>query len=179
MRHVFGDHTTQKFGTWEVDWIEPQRVQDRTEVRVLVAKDAISTGWDCPRAEVMVSFRPATDHVHITQLLGRMVRSPLARRVPGDEKLNSVECILPFFDRTTAGSVVKFLTGQISEVAPPTKKAIIEECPPGHPGRCLQPTRYLLRPEKLAGLRSRGRRRPNRRVPVFDRGPISWPERRS
>lgn len=128
VRHVFGDHTTQKLGTWEVEWIGPQRVQERTEVRVLVAKDAISTGWDCPRAEVMVSFRPAKDHTHITQLLGRMVRSPLARRVPGDEKLNSVECILPFFDRTTAGSVVKFLTGQISEVAPPTKKTIIEEC---------------------------------------------------
>ena len=128
VRHVFGDHSTQKFGAWEVDWIEPQRVQERTGVRILVAKDAISTGWDCPRAEVMVSFRPAKDHNHITQLLGRMVRSPLARRVPGDEKLNSVECILPFFDRTTAGNVVKFLTGQISEVAPPTKKAVIEEC---------------------------------------------------
>lgn len=128
VRHVFGEHTTQKFGTWEVDWIEPQRVQERSEVRVLVAKDAISTGWDCPRAEVMVSFRPAKDHTHITQLLGRMVRSPLARRVPGDEKLNSVECILPFFDRTTAGKVVKFLTGQISDVQPPTGKAVIEEC---------------------------------------------------
>lgn len=128
VRHVFGEHTTQRFGAWEVDWIEPQRVEERTSVRVLVAKDAISTGWDCPRAEVLVSFRPARDHTHITQLLGRMVRSPLARRIPGDEKLNSVECILPFFDRTTAGSVVKYLTGQISEVAPPTKKAIISEC---------------------------------------------------
>lgn len=35
---------------------------------------------------------------------------------------------MPFFDRTTAGNVVKFLTGHISEVAPPTKKAVIEEC---------------------------------------------------
>lgn len=128
VRHVLGEHTTQRFGAWEVDWIEPQRVEERTSVRVLIAKDAISTGWDCPRAEVLVSFRPAKDHTHITQLLGRMVRSPLARRIPGDEKLNSVECILPFFDRTTAGNVVKFLTGQISEVAPPTKKAIISEC---------------------------------------------------
>ena len=102
MRHVLGDHSTQKFGAWEVDWIEPQRVQDEPHVRVLVAKDAISTGWDCPRAEVLVSFRPAKDHTHITQLLGRMVRNPLARRVPGDERLNAVDCILPFFDRTTA-----------------------------------------------------------------------------
>ncbi len=128
VRHVFGDHTTQRFGAWEVDWIEPQRVEDETRVRVLVAKDAISTGWDCPRAEVMVSFRPAKDHTYITQLLGRMVRSPLARRIPGDDKLNAVECVLPFFDRTTAGNVVKYLTGQIGDVAPPTRKVVISEC---------------------------------------------------
>lgn len=128
VRHVLGDHSSQKFGGWEVDWIEPQRVQDEHRVRVLVAKDAISTGWDCPRAEVLVSFRPARDHTHITQLLGRMVRNPLARRVPGDDKLNSVDCILPFFDRTTAGNVVRFLTGQIEQVDRPTRRAIIEEC---------------------------------------------------
>ena len=33
-------------------------------MRILLAKDAISTGWDCPRAEVMVSFRSATDKTH-------------------------------------------------------------------------------------------------------------------
>ena len=116
VRHVLGDHDTQRFGAWEVPWIEPQFVQDRTHVRILIAKDAISTGWDCPRAEVLVSFRPAKDNTHITQLLGRMVRNPLARRVQGDDVLNSVECILPFFDRTTAGKVVKYLTGQIDAV---------------------------------------------------------------
>jgi type III restriction enzyme len=129
VRHVFGDHAPQTFGSWQVDWIEPQRVDESEHVRVLVAKDAISTGWDCPRAEVLVSFRPAKDHTHITQLLGRMVRNPLARRVPGDEKLNSVDCILPFFDRTTAGNVVKLLTGQTDGVPDPAgRKAIIEEC---------------------------------------------------
>ena len=56
--------------------MHPQRVQDQAHVRVLIAKDAISTGWDCPRAEVLVSFRPARDNTHITQLLGRMVRNP-------------------------------------------------------------------------------------------------------
>ena len=116
VRHVFGDHTVQKFGSWEVDWVEPQRVESKTSIRVLVAKDAISTGWDCPRAEVMVSFRPAKDQDHITQLLGRMVRNPLARPVPGDERLNSVDCILPFFDKTTAGNVAKFLSGTIGEL---------------------------------------------------------------
>ena len=125
VRHVFGEHAPQRFGAWEVEWIEPESVERETKVRVLVAKNAISTGWDCPRAEVMVSFRPAKDQTHITQLLGRMVRSPLARRVPGDEMLNSVDCILPFFDRTTAGNVVKYLTGKLEEMPGTSGKKVL------------------------------------------------------
>ncbi len=126
IRHVFGEHTLHKFGVWDVDWIEPQRVQEESEVRILIAKDAISTGWDCPRAEVLVSFRPAQDNTHITQLLGRMVRNPLARRIPGDERLNAVDCILPFFDRTTAGRVVRFITGDLDAMPGAQKKAVID-----------------------------------------------------
>lgn len=107
--HVFGEHVTKQYGPWTVPYIAPERVQDARHVRVLLAKDAISTGWDCPRAEVLMSFRPAQDKTHITQLLGRMVRTPLARRIPGDERLNSVECLLPFFDRKTATSVANTL----------------------------------------------------------------------
>lgn len=118
VRHVLTGGKTETFGRWEVDSIEPQRVQETTDVRVLVAKEAISTGWDCPRAEVLVSFRPAKDQTHIAQLLGRMVRSPLARRVPGNDRLNAVDCILPYFDRTTAGNVVKYMTGQIDGLPP-------------------------------------------------------------
>ena len=129
VRHVLGEHSVQSFGAHQVDWIEPQVVEDRSHVRVLIAKDAISTGWDCPRAEVLVSFRPAKDHDHIQQLLGRMVRTPLARRVPGDDELNSVDCLLPFFDRKTAGDVVKLLTAQIDGVPDSSgRKVIIEEC---------------------------------------------------
>ena len=118
VRHVLTGGKTETFGRWEVDWIEPQRIQETTDVRVLVAKEAISTGWDCPRAEVLVSLRPARDQTHIAQLLGRMVRSPLARRVPGNDRLNAVDCILPYFDRTTAGNVVRYMTGQIDGLPP-------------------------------------------------------------
>ena len=107
--HVFGEHSTQTFGRHTVPYISPERVQDSTWVRILIAKDAISTGWDCPRAEVMVSFRPARDKTHITQLLGRMVRTPLARRIPGNERLNSVDCLLPFFDEASVKDVAKAL----------------------------------------------------------------------
>lgn len=107
--HVFGEHTTQTFGRYAVPYISPERVQDETRVRVLIAKDAISTGWDCPRAEVMISFRPAKDRTHITQLLGRMVRTPLARRIPGNDRLNSVDCLLPFFDPKSVEAIADAL----------------------------------------------------------------------
>lgn len=113
--HVLGDHSWQTYGPYQVRYVAPERVQDTTDVRVLLAKDAISTGWDCPRAEVLMSFRPARDATHITQLLGRMVRTPLAMRIPGNEKLNSVECLLPFFDHKTATTVVKILTGALED----------------------------------------------------------------
>ena len=111
MAHVFGEHQTIELGGYTVPHISPERVQDERHIRVLFAKDAISTGWDCPRAEVLVSFRPAKDQTHITQLLGRMVRTPLARRVPGNDMLNAVECLLPHFDRAAAVSVAKALRG--------------------------------------------------------------------
>lgn len=107
--NVFGERKDLQIGRESVPYIEPQRVQDAPHVRVLLAKSAISTGWDCPRAEVLVSFRPATDVTHITQLLGRMIRSPLARRIPGNELLNSVDCMLPHFNRKTATDVAERL----------------------------------------------------------------------
>lgn len=105
--HVFGDHAPIEVGGFIVPYVGPETVQERTHIQVLFAKDAISTGWDCPRAEVLVSFRPAQDSTHITQLLGRMVRTPLARRVPGNDLLNSVECVLPHFDQDTAARVAR------------------------------------------------------------------------
>jgi type III restriction enzyme len=107
--NVFGEHQDLLIGQDGVPYVEPQRVQDERQIRVLLAKSAISTGWDCPRAEVLVSFRPAKDRTHITQLLGRMIRTPLARRIPGNELLNSVDCLLPFFDRRTATGVAAML----------------------------------------------------------------------
>ncbi len=112
MAHVFGDHAAIELGGVMVPHVAPETVQDRTHIRVLFAKDAISTGWDCPRAEVLVSFRPARDETHITQLLGRMVRTPLARRVPGNDLLNSVACVLPHFDRSTAAKVARNMLGE-------------------------------------------------------------------
>lgn len=107
--HVFGEHSEMEFGNHSISYMSPERIQVSHWVRVVIAKDAISTGWDCPRAEVMLSFRAATDKTHITQLLGRMIRSPLARRISGNDRLNSVDCILPFFDTEAVKKVAEIL----------------------------------------------------------------------
>ena len=108
--HVFGDHGDLVLGDLVIPYISPEEVQDYTRIRVLLAKDAISTGWDCPRAEVMVSFRGVKEPVTITQLLGRLVRSPLQRRIAGHGMLNAVFCALPEFNQETVEKVVRLIT---------------------------------------------------------------------
>ena len=124
--NVFGEHKTETFGSRTAPYIAPERVQESEWVRILVAKDAISTGWDCPRAEVMVSFRAASDKTHITQLLGRMVRTPLARRIPGNDRLNAVDCLLPNFNKKSVEAVVTALmTGSDSGEELPGRRVLI------------------------------------------------------
>lgn len=94
--------------------VKPQDVQRMDDIRVLFAKEAISTGWDCPRAEVIFSLRPHSDDTYIAQLIGRMVRTPLARTVSIDT-LNSVSCYLPYFDSQALDKVVKYLTEEGSD----------------------------------------------------------------
>jgi type III restriction enzyme len=38
-----------------------------------------------------------------------MVRTPLARRIPGNDRLNSVDCLLPFFDAKSVEAVADAL----------------------------------------------------------------------
>nr|WP_326527971.1 DEAD/DEAH box helicase family protein [Rhodoferax sp.] len=45
-------------------------------VRVLFFKNAIATGWDCPRAQIMVGLREMKSETFTTQVLGRIIRQP-------------------------------------------------------------------------------------------------------
>ena len=107
--HVISGEGDMHLAPYEVPCVEPQDVQRKSDIRVLFAKEAISTGWDCPRAEVIFSMRPHQDDTYIAQLIGRMVRTPLAESV-NIELLNSVSCFLPYFDPATLEKVVKYLT---------------------------------------------------------------------
>lgn len=104
--NVFGEHEDIKTSSGIIRYIKPENVSEHEEVKILFAKDAVSTGWDCPRAEVIYSRRKRTDPTYIAQLIGRMVRTPLARRITNVEALNTVSCYLPEYDASTVESVV-------------------------------------------------------------------------
>lgn len=44
--------------------------------RALIFKQAIATGWDCPRAQVLVQFRDPKSKIFEIQTIGRIMRSP-------------------------------------------------------------------------------------------------------
>jgi type III restriction enzyme len=108
--HCFQEKQSIKVDGLTVRSVAPADIQDDPEIRVVLFKLSLNTGWDCPRAEVMMSFRRALDDTAIAQLIGRMVRTPLARRVESDELLNSVALYLPNYDTNAVSRVVKALT---------------------------------------------------------------------
>jgi type III restriction enzyme len=115
--HAFQEHTTLNLGTRSVRYVAPQDIQDDPSLRAVLFKEALTTGWDCPRAEVMLSFRAAQDYTYIAQLIGRMVRTPLARRVATDDVLNTVALYLPYFDEEQVADVVKGIQSDEGQIA--------------------------------------------------------------
>lgn len=119
--HAFQEGSRLEFGGRELRYLAPADIDADPEVRIVFFKTALNTGWDCPRAEAMVSFRTASDHTLIAQLVGRMVRTPLARRIDSDEHLNTVALYLPHYDEAGLKKVVDQLTDPEHYVVPPIK----------------------------------------------------------
>ena len=111
--HAFGDtKSTVTINDLEIPYVEPSKIQDDKQVKVVFFKETLSTGWDCPRAETMMSFRRYVDATAIAQLLGRMVRTPIHQRIMVDDMLNDVQLFLPHFDEKMVKKVVDELQNE-------------------------------------------------------------------
>lgn len=73
---------TEKNGKLAV-WLSEEKTdtlanveKDGNEVEVLVFKQAIALGWDCPRASVLVIFRESKSFTFTIQTIGRIMRMP-------------------------------------------------------------------------------------------------------
>ena len=111
--HSFGDPQSEIIiNALKVPYLEPSRIEESYDVKIVFFKDRLSTGWDCPRAETMMSFRAASDITYIAQLVGRIVRTPLHRRIEDDVTLNDVHLFLPRFNKDSVEQVVEALRGE-------------------------------------------------------------------
>lgn len=110
--HSFGDpHGPLRIGDRTVRYLPPEAISGDDRARVVLFKSALTTGWDCPRAEVLVSFQGKESYTEIAQLIGRLVRTPLAKRPEsGDDRLNEVTAYLPGFRTEHVVRVVHALT---------------------------------------------------------------------
>ncbi|MEK6858355.1 MAG: DEAD/DEAH box helicase family protein [Nanoarchaeota archaeon] len=61
--------------------------KNESDVEVLIFKHAISLGWDCPRAQILVLFREWQSLVFSIQTVGRIMRMPELKHYEND-KLN-------------------------------------------------------------------------------------------
>ena len=108
--HTFGGTTaTLTVNGLDVRYEEPSNIAEDKNIRVVFFKENLSTGWDCPRAETMMSFKHANDATYIAQLLGRMVRTPMQMHIQVDDVLNDVHLYLPYFNEDTVKDVVEAL----------------------------------------------------------------------
>jgi len=117
--HAFQEGRSVSVGDEELRYLAPPDIGDDPDVRIVFFKSSLNTGWDCPRAEVMMSFRTAIDATLIAQLVGRMVRSPLARRIDANEHLNTVALYLPHYNEQELNRVIDRLSAPDPDIMPP------------------------------------------------------------
>lgn len=74
-------------------WLSEEKVNNESdiltpnnsEIEFLLFKQAIDTGWDCPRAHILVKFRETSSITFEIQTVGRILRMPEAKHYISDE----------------------------------------------------------------------------------------------
>ena len=103
------EHLTQKLGvpaeavrvkSSELDDLGNEDLLDKTsQVRWIITKEALREGWDCSFAYVLVMLDNTKANTAITQMVGRVLRQPEARRTGRD----ALRPMLRFLSRTRCG----------------------------------------------------------------------------
>jgi type III restriction enzyme len=72
--------TEKEIAIWlsgeKTDNVDDFLVKNNSEVNFMIFKVAPATGWDCPRADILVMFREINSPSFHTQIIGRIKRMP-------------------------------------------------------------------------------------------------------
>lgn len=67
-----------KIASWFTGKAKPEGLErNDSEYEYLLFKTAAGTGWDCPRAQILVMFRDIKSEIFSTQTIGRILRVPI------------------------------------------------------------------------------------------------------
>lgn len=96
----------------EVNDLKDQELLSPTNtIRVIITKQALQEGWDCPFAYVLCSLAASSNLSGMTQLVGRILRQPYALKTQ-NEKLD--QCYV-FCHHTTTREIVDGIKGALEQ----------------------------------------------------------------
>ena len=88
-------------------------LSEQSPVRWIITKDALKEGWDCSFAYILALLDNTTATTAITQMVGRVMRQPHARRVAKSDALN--QCYIYCYNKDVHRAVESVRTGLENE----------------------------------------------------------------
>ena len=88
-------------------------LSELSSVRWIITKDALKEGWDCAFAYVLALLDNTTATTAITQMVGRVMRQPQARRMTNNEALN--RCYIYCYNKEVGNAVDSVKAGLENE----------------------------------------------------------------
>ncbi len=96
---------------YNISSIKPNEIMENTEARIIIFKENLSTGWDCPNAEILFSMKTQHKNSTIAQTLGRILRNPFINESHlmkiHKGVISSVEFYTPLFNQEVIEEIVK------------------------------------------------------------------------
>lgn len=87
-------------------------LSEAAQIRWIITKDAIKEGWDCPFAYVLAILDNIKTHTSVTQLLGRVLRQPDARRTG----VKSLDQCYAYCHNSDTGKMAEYVRQGLSEI---------------------------------------------------------------
>lgn len=96
---------------YDISSIKPNEIMENTEARIIIFKENLSTGWDCPNAEILFSMKTQHKNTAIAQTLGRILRNPFINEPHLMKKhkdvISLVDFYTPLFNQDVIEEIIK------------------------------------------------------------------------
>lgn len=98
-----------------IKYINASKIDNNEKLKVIIFKQNLQEGWDCPRAEILYSIRPVKNGKDIAQILGRVLRNPFKKNIEDDElkELMSVYFYAPYYDNNLLSNIAAEINDEI------------------------------------------------------------------